>query len=271
MLVTIVTPSYNQGGYIEDTIQSVINQTYNDIEYIILDACSSDNTRNILEKYKDHPRVSRIIIEKDKGQADAIDKGFRLGRGDIMGWINSDDKLHERIVERSVQAFRTNPKLGMTFGDIEYFDDHNNILWTKKSIAGFNFEYLLNKWFYVNQQGSFYSRQALEEIGFLDTSLHYCMDLDLWLKILSKYEAAYLACIAASFRRHDACKTVTGDFKFLLEINRTLARHGAGFLSPNKRRVYWRIMKVLVKKILPHEYRSRSKFIYLWRDRTTDC
>jgi glycosyltransferase involved in cell wall biosynthesis len=122
MLVTIVTPSYNQGRYIETTIQSVVTQSHAEIEYIVVDGFSVDSTIEILRKYEAHPRVSKIIVERDKGQADAINRGFRMARGEIVGWINSDDCLVPDIVKRTVEAFETEPNLGITYGDIAYVD-----------------------------------------------------------------------------------------------------------------------------------------------------
>ena len=93
-LVTIVTPSYNQGQFIEETILSVLNQTYNNIQYIIIDGDSTDGTKKVLDKYKN--RVDVIISEKDKGQTDAINKGFKLAKGELVGWLNSDDIFYSQ-------------------------------------------------------------------------------------------------------------------------------------------------------------------------------
>lgn len=250
MLVTVVTPSYNQGQFLEKTIKSVINQTYGNVEYIIIDACSTDKTVEILEKYKNHPKVSKIVVEKDNGQTDAINKGFKMATGDIVGWINSDDMLYPTIIEKTVAAFKNNPSLGITIGDILLIDEHGNSIKKRNGFPKFGYNYLLNTFYYTLQQGSFYLKEAVEKSGYLETTLNYCMDLDIYLKILSEYEGCYLNTTAGYFRRMGGTKTATGDIDFLREILSTLKRFKSYPLSENMRRIYWRILKLKIKSIL---------------------
>ena len=119
--VSIVTPSYNQGKYLEQTIQSVLNQTYNNIEYLVVDGGSTDNSVNIIKNYEE--KISYWISEPDKGQADAINKGFKLAKGDFICWVNSDDILYPNFVADRVQQFKENPNVGMIYGDIEQGHD----------------------------------------------------------------------------------------------------------------------------------------------------
>lgn len=250
MLVSIITPSYNQGEYIEETIQSVLNQSYPHIEYIIFDALSTDGTALVLDRYESHPRVSRIVREKDGGQADAIEKGFRMAKGAIVGWINSDDILAEDIVAKAVRAFRENDRVGLIYGDIVWIDARGNDI---KRIMPYRFltrEYLLNNDYNVYQQGSFYRKSAVEGAGFLNRDLNFCMDLDLWLGILKSHEARYIDTTAGLFRWHGATKTVNGGLLFLREIYRTLGRHHARLFPATKRRIIWYSLKLVVKKAL---------------------
>src|SRR3569833_380141 len=113
MKVSIVTPSYNQGQFIEKTIISVLNQTYSNIEYIIIDGGSTDNTMEVVNKYKD--RIDIVIHEKDKGQSDAINKGFRLATCELVGWINSDDILFPDCVEKIVQLVNEHPDVSIYY------------------------------------------------------------------------------------------------------------------------------------------------------------
>lgn len=249
-LVTIVTPSYNQGVYIEATIQSVLNQTYSQIEYIIIDALSTDSTPLVLDKYENNPRVSRIIREKDDGQADAIEKGFRIAKGEIVGWINSDDILAKDVVEKSVRCFKENSRIGLTYGDIVFIDGHGKRIKTKKPHPLLTREYLLNTDYDVYQQGSFYRKSAVESAGYLNRGLNYCMDLDLWLGILNTHEARYINSSAGLFRWYETTKTANGGLHFLREIYKTLGRHQAGFLPETKRRILWYSLKTIVKKII---------------------
>ena len=184
ILVTIVTPSYNQGQFIEDTIKSVLNQTYKNIQYIVVDGASSDNTMEVVERYRD--KIDIIISERDKGQTDAINKGFRLAKGELVGWINSDDMLLPYCVEEIVKLYKQNPDGAIFYGSkIDMIDSKNSHL--KYYINNMqNRERILRRNYDVSQPGSFYRKDILEKVNYLDESIHYCMDLDLFLK-LSEY------------------------------------------------------------------------------------
>lgn len=119
--ITIITPSYNQGAYIEDTILSVLNQDYPNLEYIIIDGGSNDQTIDIIKKYSD--RISYWVSEKDRGQSHAINKGFERATGEIINWINSDDQLMPDTLHKLAAAFTADPELMMLHGRIEYFGE----------------------------------------------------------------------------------------------------------------------------------------------------
>ncbi|MGA1824852.1 MAG: glycosyltransferase family 2 protein [bacterium] len=248
MVVTIITPSYNQGDYIEQTIKSVINQTYPHIEYFIYDGCSTDRTYNVLKKYAKHKRVAGIVMEKDNGQADVIIKGFKRARGEIVGWINSDDRLAPNIVEKSVDAFNKNEYISITYGDIQFIDNQGRNIKKKIPYSSISKDYLLNTNYVVYQQGSFYRKKIVEQIGYLNKNLYYCMDLDLWLKLLDGYQARYLQGTAGYFRLYKDTKTSTGGITFLFEIYNTLKKHGAKRMSRTKRQIIWYILKTMVKQ-----------------------
>jgi len=247
-LVSIITPSYNQGDYIEETIRSVLTQSYPDIEYIILDALSTDNTHDILDKYEKHPRMSKIIREKDRGQSDAICKGFRMAKGEIVGWINSDDILADDVVERSVEFFQNDGKVALTYGDVTFVDSRGNIIKIRIPHPSITKDYLLNIDYDVCQPGSFYRKSVVEKVGYLNQGLNFCMDLDLWLNILTTHEARYIGTSAALFRWHESSKTVNGGQLFLNEIYMTLVRHDARIVAETKRRILWYSLKTVLKK-----------------------
>ncbi len=249
-LVTIVTPSFNQGGFVEETIQSVLNQTYPNIEYIFVDGGSTDKTIEIVEKYRDN--IDVIIHEKDNGQADAINKGFKLAKGELVGWLNSDDILYPDCVEKIVELYLMN-----TDGAIFYHSKNNMIDDQGKTIRTYqhiipNRNYLLKNNYNVIQMGSFYGKKYVEKVNFLDISNHYCMDLDLWLNLLN-YGKIY--CTAdnphTGFRIYSGTKTDTGKEKFLKNIHGVLKKHGAKFYYKtiwHKIYIYW--IKAKLKKIL---------------------
>lgn len=227
--VTIVTPSYNQGEYIERTILSVINQTYKNIEYIIFDSCSTDNTINILSRYKD--RV-KIFVEKDKGQTDAINKGFKMASGHIVGWINSDDELLPDCVEKVVNAFNKGENIGIVYGDTILIDKDDNEIGDAKN-PNITFNKLININSSVVQPGSFYKKDLVEKVGYLDDNLNYVMDFDLWIKLLKISNAYYIPEYLSKFRFHDLSKTRSAYLKFLPEKTKIIIKNKGKLFSPN--------------------------------------
>ncbi|MDL2222561.1 glycosyltransferase [Bacteroidales bacterium OttesenSCG-928-M11] len=222
--VSIVTPSFNQGQFIEKTIQSVLDQTYDHIEYIIIDGGSTDETLSIVEKYKD--RIDIVISEKDKGQSDAINKGFRLATGTLVGWINSDDILYPHCVEELVNAYTKNPDGAVYFcPKLDIIDESGNLLEThNRPITDRN--YLLKQNYSVNQPTSFYSNAILQKINYLDETIHYCMDLDLWVRLLEHGPIYPLSQVPqGAIRRWEGTKTSTQAYVFLREIKKTLKKY----------------------------------------------
>lgn len=226
MKVSIITPSYNQGQFIEATINSVLNQTYKNIEYILLDSCSTDETKNVIEKYRN--KITTVICEQDKGQSDAINKGFKLATGEIIAWINSDDILYPDSVERIVEAYTENLD-GAIFYSSNYnvIDGIGNVIKELK-LKVFNREYLLRVKFDVLQPGSFYTTKWVRKAKYVDENIHYCMDLDLWLKLLKLGRIVDIGgSPTAAYREWEFTKTSMGGEKFYKEIYQVLRKHGA--------------------------------------------
>lgn len=250
--VSIVTPSFNQGKFIEETILSVLNQSYKNIQYIIVDGGSTDNTMEIIDKYRD--RIDIIIHEKDKGQSDAINKGFKLADGELIGWINSDDILYPECVERIVELYENNPE-GVIFynSNGRMINEIGNIL-RDYSTKIPNREHLIRNKYSLIQQGSFYRRDIVEKVNYLDENIHYCMDLDLWLKLSQYGEIHYLNhSPLAAFRVWEATKTTTGARKFLKDIRRVLFKNGASVYDNTIRTTYWYSIKAQVKTLIRGE------------------
>jgi glycosyltransferase involved in cell wall biosynthesis len=249
LLITIVTPSYNQGQFIEETILSVLNQTYKNIQYIIVDGGSTDHTMEVVNKYKD--QIDIIIHEKDQGQTDAINKGFKLAKGELVGWINSDDILYPDCVEKIVKSYLDNPDGAIYYNRFNTkIDSQGKIIETyEKNIPNRN--YLLSINYDVIQQASFYNGELVKKVGYLNEKNHYCMDLDLWLKLLN-HGAIYNVSDSpsAGFRMWEETKTNTGKEKFLKNIREVLIFHGANYYSRSVRKTYWYELKVYVKYFL---------------------
>lgn len=248
-LVSIITPSFNQGEFIEETILSVLNQTYKNIEYIIIDGGSTDNSMEVINKYRD--RIDIIVHEKDKGQTDAINKGFKLANGELVGWINSDDILYADCVEKIVELYEERPRSTIYYGSKSNFINEKGEITKSKTLNIPGKSYLLNQNYSIIQQGSFYLRTAVKNCNYLNDTLNYCMDLDLWLKLLDNGVIhSYKIKPLSAFRVWGETKTTKGGSKFLKEIRKTLLSHGANKFSPNIRRTYWYETKVRIKSIL---------------------
>jgi glycosyltransferase involved in cell wall biosynthesis len=182
-LVSIITPSFNQGLFIEETIRSVIHQEYSNLEYLIIDGGSTDNSIEIITKYEN--QISYWLSEPDNGQAHAINKGLRRANGEILGWINSDDILLPRAINRIVDYFNKHPDIDVVYSDANRIDEVGRIIskarlndkrpvFSKKTIIG---ECT------VTQPGSFWRRWVTDKVGLLDENLNYVMDYELWTRM----------------------------------------------------------------------------------------
>jgi len=251
-LVSIITPSYNQGQFVEETIQSVLNQTYPNIEYIFVDGGSTDQTMQIVDKFKD--KINVIIHEKDKGQADAINKGFKLAKGELVGWINSDDILYPQCVEKIINLYNEKPDGAIYYSSyIDWIDKKGNIT-AQRSVIIKNRNYLLNDNYVIVQPGSFYPIKLVKK-NYLDIDNHYCMDLAFWLDLLNFGEIYSVQTDQplAAFRIYNGTKTDTGKIKFLMNIKKVLLQHRAKKYSRNiLERVYIYAIKSKIKECLKH-------------------
>lgn len=202
--ISIVTPSYNQGKFIEETILSVLNQNYPNLEYIIIDGGSADNSVEIIKKYQD--RLAYWVSEKDRGQSHAVNKGFKRATGDIVGWLNSDDTYLPQCVENVVKAFKKNPDANAIYGNFVYIDENGKTLWKRYVLSRFPYETLL---FYTHfgQPAVFFKRKFLNKIGYLDERLIYGMDLDFFLRMKRQCKMVHISRFLATCRLQKEMKT----------------------------------------------------------------
>ena len=217
--------------FIEETILSVLNQTYQNIEYIIVDGKSTDNTMEIVEKYRD--RINIIISEKDGGQSNAINKGFKLATGQLVGWLNSDDLISPDCVEIVVERFKRGSNIALVQPQLANFIDEKSHVTCQRKIQANTLNEILHTNYAIIQPGSFYRRDLVEKIGWINESLHYCMDLDLILRLLQFGNIASVETAISSFRIWENSKTSTGNVKFLDEIKQTILKHGGTVFSRN--------------------------------------
>jgi glycosyltransferase involved in cell wall biosynthesis len=208
-LVTIVTPTYNQAPFVAQTIESVLAQTYEPIEYLVFDDGSTDETPQILERYRGRAANLRIERHDNIGQTATINKGFARARGDVIAWLNSDDVLTPDAVREAVEALEAHPRALMVYGNCDNIDAAGNV----QSRYPSRRETLESLLFYRNcigiaQPSSFMRRRVLDEVGFLDPLIYWCMDLDYWLRILLRGDAVYVdGSTWSQYRVHPQAKT----------------------------------------------------------------
>ncbi len=201
--ISIITPSYNQGSYLEETILSVLNQNYENIEYIIIDGGSSDNSVEIIKKYQS--KLHYWSSEKDNGQSEAINKGLKKCTGDVITWLNSDDVFLPNILSEVSNYFVKNPKLGLLHGKALLFGEKR-----KGQVIGNPMDHMKERYLaYIPfpQPSSFFNRKVIEKTGPLNANLHYGMDFDLLSRIALNFEITYINRILTKYRIHDESKT----------------------------------------------------------------
>lgn len=178
--ISVVTPSFNQGQFIEETIQSVLAQEYPNLELIIIDGASTDNSINIIQKYKS--RLTHWESEPDRGQSHAINKGFKKATGDILAWLNSDDIYCSDTLTVIGQYFAQNPHIMLLSGYCNLSDPDLNIVGVKKTVP-FSQEHFLEGGNVPGQPAIFFRKEILELVGYLNEDLHFVMDWEYWLRI----------------------------------------------------------------------------------------
>ncbi len=228
-LVSIITPSFNQARYLEATINSVLGQDYPRIEYIIVDGGSTDESAAIIKKHEG--RLAWWVSEQDKGQTDAINKGFNRATGDILAWINSDDTYNPGAVSAAVKYLLENPEVAMVYADCNFIDENDKVI-GKFNAAQTDYRRLREGYVHIPQQTMFFRAKYWKELGPLDPSFYFAMDYDLWTRIAAHAPFKYLAGQTwANFRLHTSGKTVAADDRCWPEMIRVHYRDGGSFFS----------------------------------------
>lgn len=219
MKLSIITPSFNQAQYLEQTILSVISQNYPNLEYIIIDGGSTDGSVEIIKKHEKH--LAYWVSEKDNGQSDAINKGLKKATGEIVAWLNSDDLYLPKTLQTVNAIFQSNPDVDLIYGDvINFYEGHKK---TNYHINQFEYYDFLSR-VSIHQPAVFWRKKILDKIGYLDESLHYLMDYDLWMRIFLKYKTIKANSVFAKFRIHNVSKTSSNPKELYLEYRKILSR-----------------------------------------------
>ena len=251
--VSIITPSYNQGQFLEASILSVLEQDYPNLEYIVVDGGSKDKSVEIIRKYQD--RLTWWVSEKDKGHADALNKGFSRATGEILAWLNSDDIYFPSAVSEAVSILTSHPKVGMVYGDAELIDD-SGITVGQFASKQTNYRQMLRGSVHIPQATTFFRADLWRQVGPLDLSLFFSFDYDLWVKFAKVSEILYVPKRWAKFRIHEAGKTIVNDDRCYPDMLRVLEREGGSWFSMLRLRMYAR---KIMYSWMPWKFRLRLR------------
>jgi glycosyltransferase involved in cell wall biosynthesis len=256
-LVSIITPSFNQAQFLEQTIVSVLGQDYPNIEYIVMDGGSTDGSVEIIRRHEE--RIASWTSERDNGQTDAIRRGFERATGEVLAWLNSDDLLAPSAVRMAVDALRRFPDAGMIYGDRLHIDAKGNVIGINRMPAFYPSIFRRN--ITLPQETVFFRRDAYDKAGGLDESLAFSMDFDLWVrlaKVAGTGGVRHVPAFLGSYREHAASKSVTPR-KFMDEHERVYAKHFNGRRLPAGIAAKWnRIQhkaRVAIQRTACHDYR----------------
>jgi glycosyltransferase involved in cell wall biosynthesis len=200
---SIVTPSFNQRAYIEDALLSVKEQAYLQMEHIVIDGGSTDGTVEVLRDYGSRSGWSHLrwVSEPDGGQSDALNKGFRMASGEIIGWLNSDDRYRSECFRTVADAFKNNSTVDVIYGDYTWIDQHGTFIKVRREIEFNSFVLLYNRVLTVPSPSSFFRRTIFEAGNFIDIQYNYSMDYEFFLRLAQKgYHFQHLSRVLADFR-----------------------------------------------------------------------
>lgn len=229
MKITVVTPSYNQAPFLEETIKSVLDQDYPDLEYIIVDGGSTDGSEEIIRKYAG--QLAWWVSEKDRGQTDAINKGFARATGDVLAWLNSDDTYLPGALNAAAKVLSAHPEAGLVYGDANYIDEAGRVI-GRFPAAQTDYARLRRGYVHVPQQSAFFRAELWRKVGPLDPSFYFAMDYDLWVRLAREAPVIYTPKLWANFRLHASAKTISADDRCWPEMLRVHYRDGGSPLAP---------------------------------------
>lgn len=222
--ISIVTPSFNQGKYLEATIQSVLGQGYADLEYIIMDGGSTDESPDIIRRYSE--RLAYWTSEPDRGQADAINRGFTRATGEILGWINSDDSYEPGALNKVAAVFQYHPEVNFVYGEGWYIDEAGQRIGPCNFVRrSFPPVYIANK-DPILQQAAFWRRSLWEQVGPLDESYHWVFDWDWFIRAHRQTKFYYLPEFLGNYRIQPLAKTRSTDIRRRVEQARITRQYG---------------------------------------------
>jgi glycosyltransferase involved in cell wall biosynthesis len=228
---SVVVPNLNYARFLKANLDSLAAQNYPDLDVIIVDGGSTDGSLEIIEPWaREHG--ARWISEPDDGQAQAINKGFRMARGEILTWLNSDDVLASDAVARAAKAFNQDQSLSFLWGYCLFINEEGQALRIGNPDVREDLSELRRSRCFVTQPGSWFRRSVLEQFGFLDECYHYAFDYEFFLRLAGKVNARFLPEVVSEFRLHSSSKSVKHRYAFLPEQWRAFRAQGGKLASP---------------------------------------
>ncbi|MBI9049645.1 MAG: glycosyltransferase [Anaerolineaceae bacterium] len=216
--ISIITPSFQQAAFLEQTMKSVLEQGYANLEYIVIDGGSTDSSVEQIKKVQS--QLAYWVSEADQGQAHAINKGLQKASGEIIGWINSDDYYLPRVLNQVADVFQENPDIGLVYGDVLAVDGNGkpiNVMcyapWTVKDLLQFRI---------IGQSSVFFRRETLQKSGLLDAQYHYLLDHHLWIRMAAQTKMVYVPQIWSAARYHEQAKNLAEAQNFGKDAQRIL-------------------------------------------------
>jgi glycosyltransferase involved in cell wall biosynthesis len=248
-LVSIVTPSRNQAPFLESTIQSVLEQDYPEVEYLVIDGGSTDGSLEIIKRHQ--KKLAYWVSEPDQGQTDAINKGFSKAKGEIFAWLNSDDLFLPGTITRAVNYLIAHPETGMVYGDADFIDESGNVIGHFPARQT-DYRRLRQGYVHIPQQSAFFRASLWKRVGPLDPSFYFAMDYDLWVRIARQARIAYVPDLWSLFRLHRDAKTIMSDDRCWPEMMRVHWRDGGTPFSLI-------VLKYLARRVLAPVINFRRK------------
>ena len=262
--ITIITPSYNQGEFIEATIRSVLAQNYPNLEYLIFDGGSTDNTIDVIKKYDAH--ITYWESKKDNGQSHAINKGFEIASGEIVGWLNSDDLFYQDTLHCVADCFKDGNYRKIIFGEGTYLFDKYQLS-IKNTTAKLSLDHSITLCDYVIQPSTFWGKSVIDEIGTLDENLHYGFDWDWFIKAhTNAIPFEMIERNLSVYRIHAGHKSSSGGEKRIEELASIFKKNHGEFVANAYLKLNKSEKHILLKRLLkrmPFEVGFLKKFY--WR------
>jgi len=251
-LVSVVTPSYNQGNFLAETMRSVLGQDYPNLEYILIDGGSRDNSLEVIHSFE--PRLAYWKSSPDKGQTDALNQGFAQATGQILAWINSDDTYNPGAVTQAVRYLHDHPDVGMVYSDLNFIDEGSRVV-GRFPAAQTDLAHLRRGYVHISQPAAFFRAECWHQVGPLDPGFFFAMDYDLWVRLARVTKLVYLpGPVWANFRLHEGAKSIDADERCWPEMLRVHYRDGGNFFAPIVAKYY---LRKLAAPILRRRLRRR--------------